>query len=200
MQFATKKKRDEFILKNIGLVKKQANYFSNSTYVPYDDLYQIGCIGLINAVDKFEIEKGNKFSSFAVPTIKGEILHYLRDKYTLIKFGRKINLARTSKNSEEREKAINLTKVASLNSIFYENGEELIETITDDKNNENNRELLEEIFNLIKPNMREIIYQHYIEGVPQTELMKEFNMKRPTINTSIHRNFQKVREIMLTKE
>jgi RNA polymerase sigma factor (sigma-70 family) len=196
MKFATKRERDNFILKNTGLVRKVANHYARNSNIPYDDLYQIGCIGLINAVDKFEVEKENKFSSFAIPTIRGEILHYLRDKYTIIKFGRKINSARISKDSEIKENAIKICRVTSLNSIFYENGEELIETIPDIK--EDNRELLEEIFKLISPKMREIIYEHYINGVPQTELMKKFKMKRATINTSIHRNFKKVRENVLT--
>lgn len=48
--------------------------------VEYDDLYQVGALALISAVERFDPEKGFEFSSFATPTILGEIKKYFRDK------------------------------------------------------------------------------------------------------------------------
>jgi RNA polymerase sigma-B factor len=45
----------------------------------YDDLYQVGCIGLINAIDRFDLMRGDELAAFAVPNIGGEIRRYLRD-------------------------------------------------------------------------------------------------------------------------
>ena len=44
-----------------------------------DDLFQVGCIGLIKAIDNFDLDVGVKFSTYAVPMIIGEIRRYLRD-------------------------------------------------------------------------------------------------------------------------
>lgn len=58
--------------------------------VEYDDLYQAACVGLIHAVDRFDVSKGVKFSTFATPTVLGEVKKYFRDRGFLIKLPRKI--------------------------------------------------------------------------------------------------------------
>ena len=58
--------------------------------VEYDDLYQIASIGLIKAVERFELKKGVKFPSFATPTIVGELKRYFRDKGSTIRVPRRI--------------------------------------------------------------------------------------------------------------
>jgi RNA polymerase sigma-B factor len=47
---------------------------------PFDDLFQVACVGLINAIDRFSLEREVAFSSYAVPTILGEIKRYFRDR------------------------------------------------------------------------------------------------------------------------
>ncbi|HET9013675.1 MAG TPA: sigma-70 family RNA polymerase sigma factor [Gemmatimonadaceae bacterium] len=46
----------------------------------HDDIYQVGCIGLLNAIDRFELSRGDELAAFAVPNIAGEIRRYLRDR------------------------------------------------------------------------------------------------------------------------
>jgi RNA polymerase sigma-B factor len=58
--------------------------------IEYDDIYQIACMGLIFAIERFDVSKGFEFTSFATPTILGEIKKYFRDKGWAIKVPRKI--------------------------------------------------------------------------------------------------------------
>ncbi len=98
-------KRAEKINDNIGLVHTVVNRFTGKG-VDYDDLFQIGCIGLIKAVDKFDESKGFAFSTYAVPVIMGEIRQFFRDDST-VKISRSIkDTAR--KVSALREELTNL--------------------------------------------------------------------------------------------
>ncbi len=70
--------RDELILNNLGLVGKCASRFIGKG-VDYEDLYSAGCIGLIKAADGFREDLGFAFSTYAVPSILGEIKRIFRD-------------------------------------------------------------------------------------------------------------------------
>ena len=78
IQAGDKQARDEFIQGNLRLVLSVIQRFSNRGENP-DDLFQVGCIGLIKALDNFDLSHGVKFSTYAVPMIIGEIRRYLRD-------------------------------------------------------------------------------------------------------------------------
>ncbi|MDR9403946.1 MAG: sigma-70 family RNA polymerase sigma factor, partial [Halothece sp. Uz-M2-17] len=81
--------RNQIVELNIGLVRKEAHHWVNQCNESYEDLIQVGCMGLIRAIERFELSKGNAFSSFAVPYIRGEIQHYLRDRSTSVKIPRR---------------------------------------------------------------------------------------------------------------
>lgn len=70
--------RDELILNNLGLVGSCASRFLGKG-VDYEDLYSAGCIGLIKAADRFDESLGFAFSTYAVPSILGEIRRIFRD-------------------------------------------------------------------------------------------------------------------------
>ena len=81
--------RNQLVRLNIGLVRKIAHRISDQCAEPYEDLEQIGYLGLIRAIERFDPNQNNAFSSFAVPYIRGEMLHFLRDKGSLIKIPRR---------------------------------------------------------------------------------------------------------------
>lgn len=74
--------RDELISGNLKLVLSVIQRFSNRGENP-DDLFQIGCIGLIKAIDNFDLSLDVRFSTYAVPMIIGEIRRFLRDNSSL---------------------------------------------------------------------------------------------------------------------
>jgi len=74
--------RDRLVSSNIRLVWSVVQRFMNRGYEP-EDLFQIGCIGLLKSVDKFDLSYDVKFSTYAVPMIIGEIQRFLRDDGTI---------------------------------------------------------------------------------------------------------------------
>lgn len=70
--------REQLVEENIGLIWSIVKRFSNRGY-DLDDIFQIGSIGLLKAIDKFDLSYEVKFSTYAVPMILGEIKRFLRD-------------------------------------------------------------------------------------------------------------------------
>ena len=81
--------RNQLVKLNLGLVKKEAYYWMNQCQESYEDLVQVGCLGLLRAIERFDLTKGHAFSSFAIPYIRGEIQHYLRDKSLPVRIPRR---------------------------------------------------------------------------------------------------------------
>lgn len=70
--------KEQLVTENLGLVWSVARRFLGRGY-DLEDLYQIGCIGLMKCIDKFDLSYEVKFSTYAVPMISGEIKRFLRD-------------------------------------------------------------------------------------------------------------------------
>lgn len=81
--------RNRLVELNMGLVRKEAHHWRHQCNESYDDLLQIGCLGLIQAIERFDVTRGLAFSSFAMPYIRGEIQHYLRDKSPTMRIPRR---------------------------------------------------------------------------------------------------------------
>lgn len=81
--------RDELVEMYLNLVKYLASRFRNRGE-PVDDLIQVGTIGLIKAIDRFDIERAVEFTTYATPTIVGELKRYFRDKGWAIKVPRRL--------------------------------------------------------------------------------------------------------------
>lgn len=81
--------RDELITMYLNLVKYLASRFRNRGE-PIDDLVQVGTIGLIKAIDRFDIDREVEFTTYATPTIVGELKRYFRDKGWAIKVPRRL--------------------------------------------------------------------------------------------------------------
>lgn len=73
-----KEARDLLVNENVGLIWSIVKRFSGRGY-EMEDLFQIGCIGILKAIDKFDITFNVQFSTYAVPMITGEIKRFLRD-------------------------------------------------------------------------------------------------------------------------
>lgn len=81
--------RNRLVELNLGLVRQEAYRWVQRCPESFEELVQIGSLGLIAAIDRFELERGKAFSSFAVPYIRGEIQHYLRDRSGTVRVPRR---------------------------------------------------------------------------------------------------------------
>jgi RNA polymerase sigma-B factor len=87
--------RDQLVALHLPLVEHLARRFRNRGE-PYDDLMQVGTIGLIKAIDRFDPDRGLEFSTYATPTVVGEIKRHFRDKGWAIRVPRRLQELRLS--------------------------------------------------------------------------------------------------------
>jgi RNA polymerase sigma-B factor len=99
--------RQRLIELYLPLVESFARRYSRGSDA-YDDLYQVGCIGLINAIDRFEVDRGEELAAFAVPNIAGEIKRYLRDRTSNVRLPRRVQELRGRAMQTQRELAAEL--------------------------------------------------------------------------------------------
>ena len=113
--------REIFINGNLRLVLSVVQRFSNRGENP-DDLFQIGCIGLIKSIDNFDLNQNVQFSTYAVPMIVGEVRRYLRDNNS-IRVSRSVKdlaykvLTIKEKYLKEHQKEIGIEEIAKLLNI-----------------------------------------------------------------------------------
>lgn len=89
----------------------------NNRGIEYDDIYQIACMGLIYAIERYDVSKGFEFTSFATPTILGEIKKYFRDKGWAIKVPRKIQEVSKKVNESSNILSNKLQRTPSIKDI-----------------------------------------------------------------------------------
>jgi RNA polymerase sporulation-specific sigma factor len=107
--------RDTIVQKNMRLVWSVVQRFLNRGYEP-DDLFQIGCIGLLKSVDKFDLSYDVKFSTYAVPMIIGEIQRFIRDDGT-VKVSRSLKEMGNRIRRAKDELSKTLGRVPTINEI-----------------------------------------------------------------------------------
>lgn len=81
--------RDEIVSSYIYIAEILSRKFINRG-VEYDDIYQVACMGILYAVERFDPDKGVKFATYATPTVMGEIRKYFRDKGNFIRIPRRL--------------------------------------------------------------------------------------------------------------
>ena len=102
-QAGDKQAVEQLVTENSGLIWSIARRFFGRGVEP-DDLYQLGCLGFLKAVDGFDLEYGTQFSTYAVPKIAGEIRRFLRDDGTV----------KVSRSLKEQSAAIKAARSAFL--------------------------------------------------------------------------------------
>ncbi len=121
--------RDELAVAHLNLARFLAAKFANRGE-PLDDLVQVGTVGLLKAIDRFDLERGVEFTTYATPTIVGEIKRYFRDKGWAVKVPRRLQELNLAVNRAGDKLAIQLGRsptVAELAAHLSAGEEEILE-------------------------------------------------------------------------
>lgn len=125
------KVRDRLVVMHQNLVRFLAGKFMNRGE-PIEDLVQVGTIGLINAIDRFDPSRGTKFSTYATPTIVGEIRRHFRDKAWSLKVPRRLqelNLAANKAAESLSQKLGRSPSIQEIAQMVQASEEETLEAI-----------------------------------------------------------------------
>ena len=168
--------RETYIEGNLRLVLSVIKRFSSSAE-NVDDLFQIGCIGLIKAIDNFDATLGVKFSTYAVPMIIGEIRRFLRDNNS-IRVSRSLkDTAEVGISKEDIVYALDAMQnpMSLYEPVYTDGGDTLyvMDQISDKKNKEEmwvEHLSLSEAMKRLNDRERHIISLRFFEGKTQTEV------------------------------
>lgn len=121
--------RDELVVAHLNLARYLAVRFANRGE-QLDDLIQVGTLGLIKAIDRYDADRGVEFTTYATPTIIGEIKRYFRDKGWAIRVPRRLQELNLAVNRTMEHAAVELGRsptVADLAQRLNASEEEIIE-------------------------------------------------------------------------
>lgn len=213
----------EILVKNnVALVKSVTRKFMGRG-VEFDDLFQVGCVGLVKAIHNFNTEFGVRFSTYAVPMIAGELRRYLRDDGAIkvsrslkelaaraaaaeekLKYaqGREPTIDELARELGESAEDIVFAKEAaracvSLHEHRYDDdGALLIDSVPDPHKEDDviDRMLLRELLTSLDPRERQIIFLRYFKDETQSEIAKKLGVSQVQVSRLESRILKKMRE------
>ena len=218
-----KQAAETLILENSGLIWSIARRYMGRG-VETDDLYQLGCLGFLKAIDGFDLEFGTQFSTYAVPKISGEIRRFLRDdgavkvsrglkeqsaaikgmrgKLTSL-FGREPTIQEIADQLglSPEEIAIAETATAATESIQQENGEDgfTLENILTDTESEEKlveRIAVRQVVESLPEREKMVIQLRYYHGLTQQRVAKVMNVSQVQVSRIEKKALEKLREFM----
>ena len=214
---------ERILEENTGLIWSVVRRFYGRGVEP-DDLFQLGCIGFLKAVEGFDVQFGTSFSTYAVPKISGEIRRFIRDdgsvkvSRTLKERAASIKLTRqrltgeldrepiVSEIAEElaltpEEIAVAETATAATESIHRETGEDgfTLEAVLTDGNME--EQILETVslrdgLNRLEPRERQVIALRFFHGLTQEKAAKIVGVSQVQVSRIERKALQRLREII----
>lgn len=223
-QAGDKQATEDLVEENSGLIWAVARrYVGRGTEL--EDLYQLGCLGFLKAVEGFDLSFGTQFSTYAVPKISGEIRRFLRDdgavkvsrgikeqaaaiksaRNTLTNlFGREPTVNEISRQTgfSPEEIALAETATAATESIQRECGEEgfsLEDVLTDTESEERMVEkiALRQAISNLPERERTVIQMRYFHGLTQDRVAKVLNVSQVQVSRIEKKAIALLRELMM---
>ncbi len=205
--------KEKLVEQNLGLVWSVARRFMGRGY-DIEDLFQIGCIGLIKCIEKFSFEYNVQFSTYAVPLIQGEIKRFLRDS----------GAVKVSRSLKEMNMKVEIYRQKVMKEKGYDPGiEEIASALSFDacdivmalearvelepidapgvmtKSEEYSQDIVDrvtliELLNNLAPNERELIRLRYFEEKTQQETGKVLGLSQVQVSRMEKKILEKMKE------
>ena len=216
--------RDELVEQHLPLVEYLARRFRNRGE-PLDDLVQVATIGLIKSVDRFDLERGVEFSTYATPTIVGEIKRHFRDKGWAIRVPRRLQelkLSLTKATSELSQKNGRSPTVAELAAHLGLSEEEILEGLEsanaysavsldapdggdDDSPSVSDSlgitdEALKPLLEKLPAREKKILLLRFFGGMTQSQIAGELGISQMHVSRLLARTLAQLREGLLADE
>lgn len=201
---------EELVTKNSPLIKSVIRRYKNKG-VEYDDLYQLGCVGLIKAVRNFSTQYEVRFSTYAVPMIAGEVKRFLRDdgpikvsrgtKTTAIKIARFVEEYKRDRGESptietiaaqfeiEPQEAVFIMDSGKYPVSIYEKTDDdssrsLLDKLQTGENDEEklDRMMLKQVIGELPPRDKKIILLRYFADKTQSEVARALNVSQVQIS------------------
>ena len=195
--------RNHRIQKYLSLVQPIARRYSYQSGCDCDDLTQVGCLGLIQASQRYQLKQGNSFPAFAKPHIRGAILHYLRDHASLVRLPRGVEERALRIRGKDERNLSNTDRLILLTYKFKSNWIELNEEFVRVKSNESEDIELEEHNNKIKyaiqklsKNEQKIIHLVIVEGKSLRNAGKTIGVSAMTVQRRLKQALGQLRALL----
>ena len=199
--------REQLVMSHMNLVRFLANKFKNRGE-PLDDLMQVGYLGLLKAIDRFDPERGLEFTTFATPTILGEIKRHFRDKGWSVRVPRrlqelsaKVNQA-TDKLTNELQRSPKVEEIAEYLDVTVDEVLEAMESssaytsvpIDNELDFTDDRLVIEEAIRDFSPREREVIELRFVKGMTQIEIAKKLGISQVQVSRLLRRTLKKIQD------
>ena len=183
--------REQFITGNLRLVLSLVRRFWSKN-ANADDVFQAGCVGLIKAIDNFDVTVGVRFSTYAVPMILGEIKRYLRDGNSL-RVSRSIRdtayqVLKVREKLEEADEDVTYDKIAKAMNVAVSEVAYALDAISDPVSLYEPDEAwtekaaLYEAMQKLEEREKSILILRYFEGKTQTEISQEVGISQAQVS------------------
>ena len=175
--------------------------------IDYDDLYQVACIGLLYAVERFDVSKGVKFTTFATPTIIGEIKKYFRDKGNFIRVPRRlyeifskahrIHMANSTENENTNSDAV-LPQVVSIESEILGNDVRFENTLGQTDEGfllVEDKDFVDNCMRLLGEDEKKFVHKRYYEEKSQKQIASDMGVSQMCISRMERKLLKKLRNM-----
>jgi RNA polymerase sigma-B factor len=212
--------RERLIELHLPLVRVLARRYANRGE-RFEDLVQVGAIGLIEAIDRFDPEKGSDFASFAVPTITGEIRNHLRDRTTVVRIPRRAGELNVRLRGASNLLAARLRRPPTLNELAQEAGideNEAVDALNADRvrtpaqlptgnggaaqdaailvegvfDSSDDRLLLAAGFRVLDGRQQRIVLLRFFAGLSQAEIAREVGISQIQVSRLIRASLERM--------
>jgi RNA polymerase sigma-B factor len=187
----------------------------------HEDLVQVGSIGLIQAIDRFEPERGSEFVPFAIPTITGEIRHHLRDRTAVIRVPRRLAQLRSDLRAPRARLTLRLARMPTPSELASEVGASVEDVVAATEAESslvplpislatldsaaaidgayescNDRLLLAAGFRALPERERRILHLRYFAGFTQDEIAHEVGISQVHVSRLIRTSLERLRPVL----